>query len=207
LNRSIRRSPLWASLALAAIVGTLHAAPPAAPAPRTFKIEYEDGALPARQKELLARYADQIVSWATEQRLVKAAEEQSARQATLDRIRQIDRAWQRGEDPDGLATNLGTNDCAKALLSMLGGSHGFGEAFVTDSQGALVCMTRRTSDYWQGDEAKWSRAWNGGTGAVFVSRVAHDDSTGKDLMHISVPLRAGRRLVGVLTVGRLLAPS
>jgi hypothetical protein len=186
-------------VAAASFVGDLHAQPA-----RVLKVDFENPALPARQKELLARYADEIVDWAATPQVVRAAQEQSANAQPLERIKEIDRAWQSGGDPQGLVTRLSGNDCAKALQSLLQTNRGFGEAFVTDSKGALVCMTKRTSDYWQGDEAKWTRAWAGGTGAIFVSKVAHDDSTGLDLMHISAPVRAAGRLVGVLTVGRLL---
>ena len=169
-----------------------------------MRIEFENAALPARQKELLTRYATQVVEWASTASLQRAAAEQSARPVTMERIQEIDRAWQRGGDPQGLATSLVGNDCARSLQSLLRSGGGFGEAFVTDSRGALVCASRRTSDYWQGDEAKWTRAWAGGSGAVFVSNVTRDASTGLDLLHISAPLRAEGRLVGVLTVGRLL---
>jgi len=171
---------------------------------RTYRIEFENEGLPARQKELIARYADQIVGWAAGERFSRAASEQNGKSMTLARIREIDRAWQGGADPEGLATTLVKNDCARALAAILVANPGYGEAFVTDSQGALVCMTRRTSDYWQGDEAKWTRAWAGGSGAVFVSKVAHDDSTDTDLMHISAPITIGGHLVGVLIVGKLL---
>lgn len=187
------------AVAAAAFVADVHAQPA-----RVLKVDFENTDLPARQKELLARYADEIVDWAATPQVVRAAQEQSAKAQPLERIREIDRAWQSGGDPQGLVTSLSSNDCAKTLLSLLRANRGFGEAFVTDSKGALVCITKRTSDYWQGDEAKWTRAWAGGAGAIFVSDVAHDDSTGLDLMHISVPVRAAGRLVGVLTVGRLL---
>jgi hypothetical protein len=192
--------PAWLLFALALVS---LAPAPAQRVPTALKIHYANEALPARQKSILARYADQILDWAASDRLVRAAQAQSAQTVVMERILEIDRRWQRGEDPDGLATALGRNDCAQALLSILAANPGFGEAFVTDSRGALVCMTRRTSDYWQGDEAKWSRAWAAGKGGVFVSEIEHDESTGLDLMHISVPLRAGSRVVGVLTVGKL----
>ena len=207
MNHSIRHVSMrdarvvWALLLLAA-APVLAAAAPSASA---FAVDFEDQALPARQKELLARYANQVAGWASTEALVHGAQQQSSKPASNDRIRQIDAAWQRGEDPEGLATAVGNNECAQALVTLIGGNHGFGEAFVTDSRGAIACMSRRTSDYWQGDEAKWTRSWAGGSGAVFVSKVNHDDSTGLDLMHISVPIRAGGHLVGVLTVGRLLA--
>src|SRR5262245_9598747 len=208
MNDPTRHLVVRSARALCALL-VLAAAPllaaPAAPSVPGFAVDFEDQALPARQKELLARYANQVVGWASTDRLVRDAQQQSSQPLGRERIRQIDAAWQRGEDPEGLATSLGSNACADALRALIGTNHGFGEAFVTDSRGALVCMSRRTSDYWQGDEAKWTRSWAGGTGAVFVSKVSHDDSTGLDLMHISVPIRAGGGLVGVLTVGRLLA--
>jgi hypothetical protein len=172
---------------------------------RTYRIEFENEGLPARQKEQLGHYADQMVAWAGNMRLIKAAEAQSSKPLTMEHIHQIDAAWMRGEDPEGLATSLVHNDCSDALQAILAGNPGYAEAFVCDSRGALVCMTRRTSDYWQGDEAKWTRSWAGGRGVVFVSKVAHDDSTGTDLMHISVPIRSGSRLVGILVMGKLLA--
>ena len=195
---------VWALLLLAVVPVPAVAAPPAVPA---FAVEFEDAAMPARQKELLARYANQVLGWASTERLVRDAQQQSSQPLGRERIRQIDASWQRGEDPEGLATSLGSNDCAQALRALLGSSHGFGEAFVTDARGALVCMSRRTSDYWQGDEPKFSRCWAGGSGAIFVSKVAHDDSTNLDLMHISVPVRSSGRLIGVLIVGKLLSNS
>lgn len=198
--------PVAVLLALAmALLGQLGAPPAAGQAPRIRPrdIFFADPALPARQKDLMARYAEQIAGWATNDVLIGAAQAQGGRSTTMERILDIDRRWQRGEDPDGLATTLAGNECSQALVSILQSQPGYAEAFVADSRGALVCMTRRTSDYWQGDEEKWTRAWGAGKGAVFVSTVERDDSTGADLLHISVPLRVGERVVGVLTVGRL----
>ena len=194
----------WLLLALSlATVGPAAAQTHSARPVRAREIVFADDRLPARQKELLARYANQIVGWAADDRLLAAAQAQSAQRTGMERILDLDRRWQAGEDPDGLATALGRNDCAQALLAILAANPGYAEAFVTDSRGALVCMTKRTSDYWQGDEEKWTRAWAAGKGAVFVSAVEHDESAGADLLHISVPLRVGERVVGVLTAGRL----
>ena len=169
---------------------------------RPRDIFFADPALPARQKDLLARYAQQIAGWAASDALIVAAQIQGSRPTTMERILDIDRRWQRGEDPDGLATELAGNECAQALVATLASEPGYAEAFVTDSRGSLVCTSRRTSDYWQGDEEKWSRAWAAGKGAVYVSAVEQDESTGAELTHISVPLRVGERVVGVLTAGR-----
>lgn len=39
-------------------------------------------------------------------------------------------------------------------------------------EGALVCANAKTSDYWQGDKAKWQRAFAEGKGSVFIDRPA-----------------------------------
>ena len=180
-------------------------APAAGQAPRIRprEIFFADAALPARQKDLLARYAEQVAGWAANDLIIGAAQERSGQSTTMDRILDIDRRWQAGEDPSGLATQLLQNECARTLTAELSAAPGYAEAFVTDSRGAIVCMTRRTSDYWQADEEKWTRAWAAGKGGVFVSAVERDASTGADLMHISVPIRVGERVVGVLVAGRL----
>jgi hypothetical protein len=197
-------SSLMVVLSLAASATPLPSAPPVQP--RAMRVEFENEALPARQKELLAHYGEQVAGWASDGSIVQAIEAQNAKHLTRDHILQVDTAWQRGEDPDGLATALAHNECAQALNAILAAHVGYAEAFVADSQGANVCMTRRTSDYWQGDEPKFSRAWAGGSGVIFVSKVAHDDSTKVDLMHISVPVRSSAgRLIGVLIVGKLLS--
>src|SRR4029079_4187276 len=116
---------------------------------------------------------------------------------------EIDAAWQKGGDPEGIATALMQNECAQALQAVLASNPGWGEAFATDARGAIVCMSQRTSDYWQGDEAKFTRAWAGGAGALFVSAAEKDESTGLQLFHISVPVMVAGKVGGVLTFGKL----
>ena len=216
----MRMSPLALTgpllLALAA-AGAPAQPPPAAPAgaaggatavrPAGPRVEFENGAMPAGERELLTRYATTVTRWAMVQRIVQAVQAQEAKAMPAERIQQIDQAWQRGEDPEGLATALAKNDCAQALQTLLGSNPGYGEAFVADDRGALVCMSQRTSHYWQGDKAKWSRAYAEGAGAIFISHAEHDESTGLDLVRISVPVRAAGRVIGVLIVGRIVSPG
>jgi hypothetical protein len=145
--------------------------------------------------------------WAMVQRVVQAVKARQQTPLPADRVQAIDQAWQRGENPQGLATALAKNECAQALQTLLAANLGYAEALVTDEQGALVCMTQRGSDFWQGDEETWSRAWAGGSGAVFVSTSAPDPSTGLDVIHIAVPIKSAGRVIGVLIVARIAAPD
>lgn len=51
------------------------------------------------------------------------------------------------------------------------------ELFVMDAKGLNVGQSDPTSDYWQGDEAKWQKTFGAGAGAVFVDEVEQDEST------------------------------
>ena len=176
--------------------------PPAAAA----AVDFETEVSPA-DRAALTRAAQQVGRWAMVQRIVLAVKAQQASPLPMERVQAIDEAWQRGEDPEGLATALAKNECAQALQTLMSTNPGYGSAFVADDRGALVCMTQRTSDYWQGDEATWSRSYAGGAGAVFVSRNERDAVTGLDLVHISVPIKSAGQVIGVLTVGRITAPG
>ena len=173
--------------------------------PGSRPVEFKSTTLPAKHKELLTRYAEVVGRWALVQRIVQAVEAQNEREIPMQRIEEIDRVWQSGGNPSGLANELARNECAQALQSLLAVNPGYAEAFVSDARGALVCMSTRISDYYQGDEETFRRAWADGAGAAFISASAPDESTGLDLVHISVPVLASGRVVGVLTAGRIVS--
>jgi hypothetical protein len=70
-----------------------------------------------------------------------------------------------------------------------------------DDQGANVCMSDRTSDYWQGDEAKWQNSFNGGKGGVNFDERKFDSSAKAVVVQVSVPVLDQGKVVGALTVG------
>ena len=202
--RTYLRSTL-AGAALTALLLPHGAAAQGSPTGR--RVEFEDASQPAKQKELLSRYAETIGRWAMVQRVVQAVVERNERPLSAERIGEIDRAWQAGGNPSGLVTELAGNECAQVLHTLLGGHPGFADAFVTDRYGALVCMSSRTSDFYQGDEENWRRAYAGGAGGIFVAAPGRDESTGLDLVKISVPVLHAGQAIGVLTVGKITGSS
>jgi hypothetical protein len=70
-----------------------------------------------------------------------------------------------------------------------------------DNQGANVAMSDKTSDYWQGDEAKFTKSYNGGKGNIFVDEVKFDNSTQAYLVQVSVPVKDGDKVIGAITLG------
>ena len=166
---------------------------------------FADETISASGKELLRRHARRIANWANAGALGEAVAAQNRQHRTLEKIQQIDAAWTSGGDLEGLDRELLENACAKALDSFMTATTGFKESFVMDDRGALVCMTQRTSDYWQGDEAKWQRSFNEGLGALYIGEIAWDESADSMLVQISVPIMSDDRAIGALTVGKTVS--
>ncbi|HEV8577833.1 MAG TPA: PDC sensor domain-containing protein [Thermoanaerobaculia bacterium] len=151
---------------------------------------------PAIQAEV-----EQLRSWAQHAAIVGAVRDQNALNVPLSRIRSIDISWMSATQDNSRVQVLLKNPCAKALQGFTARRPGYREAFVMDNQGALVGTTRKTSDYWQGDEDKWRMSFAEGRGAVYASEPQLDDSAGVRLIHVSVPVMDGGKAIGVLTAG------
>jgi hypothetical protein len=166
---------------------------------------FADETISASGKALLGRHARRIAEWANTGALGEAVLAQNRKARTLEEIQKIDAAWTGDGDLDGLDRELLENDCAKALRSFTTAIPGFKESFAMDDLGALVCMTQRTSDYWQGDEPKWQRSFNEGRGALYIGKVAWDESAEATLVQITVPIMSNGRAVGALTMGKTVS--
>ncbi len=148
--------------------------------------------------------ARKIEQWGRDPDLIRTVREQNAQGLNLKEIQARDREWIAEPGLDQGMKELMGNGCARALKRLVGDDPSYKEAFAMDDQGALVCTLRKTSDYWQGDEAKWQKAFNGGRGAVFIDQPRYDVSAGALLVQISVPVMDGARAIGAITVGREL---
>jgi hypothetical protein len=93
------------------------------------------------------------------------------------------------------------SECGQHLRQIQQSAPYYAEIFAMDNQGANVCMTDKTSDYWQGDEAKFTESYKGGTGAIHISDVKFDDSTQVYMVQVSVPVKDGDQVIGAITIG------
>lgn len=75
------------------------------------------------------------------------------------------------------------------------------ELFVMDNRGLNVGQSDITSDYWQGDEAKWQKSF--GEGLLHIEEAGRDDSTQLMQSQASLPIRDPQTgtVIGALTVG------
>jgi opacity protein-like surface antigen len=152
---------------------------------------------PASVKKLVPT----IQSWGTNPVLVAAVKAQNAKGATLEQIKTRDQAWQATSGVDDSMKALMHNDAAKELGKLERTAPWYLELFLMDNKGANVAMTNKTSDYWQGDEPKFTESYKDGAGAVHIGKVTFDASAQAYLVQISVPVMDGATAIGALTVG------
>ncbi len=77
----------------------------------------------------------------------------------------------------------------------------FTEIFVMDNKGLNVGQSAVTSDYWQGDEAKFQDTFGKGADAVHISEVEFDESTQTFQSQLSLPIVHEGAVIGAATIG------
>lgn len=133
---------------------------------------------------------------------VAAVKKQNAAGLTMAAIQKIDKEWIDAEEPLPIQTEMMSNATAVELKAFINKNGAIREAFVTDNQGANVGQNALTSDYWQGDEAKWKNAFNGGKGGVDVGKEQFDKSINAPIQQISLPIiDENGAVIGTVTWG------
>ncbi|SJN59994.1 hypothetical protein VR7878_03894 [Vibrio ruber DSM 16370] len=152
--------------------------------------------------ESLKELIPQLESWGKDPVLVDAVQAQNAQKVSLDEIKAMDKKWRDTPDVDDFMFSLMNNKAAKRLLELENSMPFLVELFLMDDQGANVAMTNKTSDYWQGDEAKFIQSFNDGQGKVHIGEVEYDDSVLSYLVQVSVPVIDGQgKTIGAITIG------
>ena len=157
----------------------------------------------------LRAYAEtQLSKWLTNPELIAAikaqnAEHQSLTQADVD---QLDLDWraQRKEDSKPLIDRLLGHPSSEWLRQQQAQTANFvTEVFAMDNLGLNVAQSVETSDYWQGDEAKWQKTFGNGSGDIHISEVEFDESTGSYQSQVSMAVKdpATGELIGAITFG------
>jgi hypothetical protein len=114
--------------------------------------------------------------------LIDAIRAQNARNIWVDaaEIDKLDKSWraQVGQGSAPMIAEVAATPASARLVAIRKEAGGmFTEIFVMDDKGLTVALSDATSDYWQGDEAKWQQTYLVGAGAVHISEVELDDST------------------------------
>lgn len=133
--------------------------------------------------------------------IIKAVKAENAKGKSLSQVKEMDKKWTSTPGIADFMKALMDSECGQRLAQIRASAPYYTEIFVMDNLGANVAMTDKTSDYWQGDEAKFQKSFAGGKGAVFVDDVKFDDSTQAYLAQVSVPVKDGKTVIGAITFG------
>jgi hypothetical protein len=134
--------------------------------------------------------------------LISETKAQNAKKVPLAEIQEIDKAWLAAEAELPIQQEKLGNACAQAIRGIAKELPPLREVFAMDDQGANVGQNNLTSDYWQGDEAKWEKSYAGGKGGVDVGKAKFDKSANTTLQQVSLPLvDADGTVVGAITFG------
>ena len=152
--------------------------------------------------------ASTVKAWTAEPVLVEAVKAQNARTSGYDqaKIEELDRQW-RAETSAARSPMIDEvlGNALSSRLSELKEQQGglVTEIFVVDAQGLNVGQSDVTSDYWQGDEAKYQETYAAGPDSVFVDEVEKDESTQMFQSQVSMTVidPANGEPIGAITVG------
>jgi hypothetical protein len=156
--------------------------------------------LSERMQSILFNHSEKLRAWAHDPVLVAALKEQNAKPTSMEEIKKIDEAWIAGTQTE-FAKSLQLNAVGKYLQNKISESAIYVEAFLCDKQGAVVGEYPGSTDYWQGDEDKFIKSFNGGSGKLFIGPIALDKSTDTISVQMSVPVKEANETIGVLVVG------
>lgn len=152
-------------------------------------------------EELLRVKTRSIQHMALNPVVVQAVKRQNGDGLSLDEIKRRDEKWSASDRMTPFKTELQTSAAGRFLEQQIGRTEHFNEAFATDNQGANVAAFPATSDYWQGDEDKWSQSYKNGAGEVYLGPLEYDDSSRAYAVQVSAPVLDRGRTIGVLVVG------
>lgn len=135
---------------------------------------------------------------ATDPEVLQAVLAKNAEHETDEQIRVRDRQWM-SNPADPLRRALTESRCADRLRELVKDDHLIVEVILMDEHGANVCVSKATSDYWQGDEAKWEKTFREGLDP-FVDAPAFDASSGVFAVQLSVPVKKDATRIGAVTL-------
>ena len=169
-------------------------------------------ALPAQADEFapaMQSYLDSdIRAWANAEPLVAAINAQNAQTAGYDQamIDDLDTRWRAevGSGDTPTITPVLSNAAADFLRQQVEAAGGrITEVFIMDARGLNVAASAVTSDYWQGDEAKFSETYGKGADAVHLGDIEFDESSDTYQGQISLTIvdPASGQAIGAMTVG------
>lgn len=140
--------------------------------------------------ELVLQYAKtDLQAWINDPVIIFAIMEQNEIHKDMNqlRINRLDYMWREEGSYGPLVVDLLDRQASIIARDRRAASDGvITEIIVMDAYGLNVAISDRTSDYFQGDEAKWIETYQQGPDAVHISELEFDESTGKVQTQVSL---------------------
>jgi hypothetical protein len=150
----------------------------------------------------------EILTWAADPIILDAIRSQNAVTAGYDQaqIDALDSTWRAEVGTSSMPTisPVLTSAAAEFLRGKVAASDGtITEVFLMDAKGLNVAVSDTTSDYWQGDEDKFTMTFPRGAGAVHLGEVELDESSQRYQGQVSLTISdpATGEVLGAMTVG------
>jgi len=146
-----------------------------------------------------------IRSWASSPVVLLTLDARNRRDTALDekRILELDKQWRaerKAADQPLIAAVL-SSPLSAYLTKIQAQSLGlYTEIFVMDAKGLNAGQSAVTSDYWQGDEAKFQKTFPVAVDAVFIDKPEISDGTGSENVQVNLTIAEGGKAVGAITV-------
>lgn len=156
----------------------------------------------AEQEQVKALYESKIKAWLDDPVVIEAIKAQNAAHADLtqEEIDNLDQQWRDGNP--AVTHPVLYSDLSKYLQGVVSEAGGmYSEVFVMDNKGLNIGQSAETSDYWQGDEAKFQETFGKGAGAMHVSEVEFDESSQTYQLQLSVTISDAGTPIGAATIG------
>lgn len=160
-------------------------------------------------RDVMTTYArDNVMSWVQDPTVISAIRMQNMRTGHLAQsdIDELDRLWRQevGQPTRPTVDPVLNNAAADFLRARVTASDGFmTEVFVMDSRGLNVAASDATSDYWQGDEAKFTESFGKGADAIHIGDIEFDESsqTYQGQVSVSIADPETGAVIGAVTIG------
>jgi len=161
----------------------------------------QSAALAALPSSLAMEIETMQETWGKHPDIIAAVRQHNAKNISLSEIKELDEKWRATSGLADFMMPYFDNPGVAALSELESDADYVLESFIMGNQGGVVSATNKTSDYWQGDEAKFTESYAAGKGQLHLGDVEFDDSAQAYLVQVSVPVISGDQAIGAITIG------
>jgi hypothetical protein len=147
----------------------------------------------------------EIRTWAASPVVLLTLEASNKRHEGLteESILKLDKQWraERKVDDQPLITAVLASPLSSYLTAIQASSLGlYSEIFVMDNKGLNAGQSAITSDFWQGDEAKFQKTFPKGADAIFIDEPEMNEGSATERVQVNMSISDGSAAVGTVTV-------